>query len=78
MVMITGDIKEFNPASCIAHLPKPKGQQLTYVFAGGERLHIFGVVEQNLKGAWYRVTDSDGVLHIVDPAKVLYIVSKIV
>lgn len=58
------------------NLPKPKGQQLTYVFTSGQRLHVFGVKEQNLSGAWYRVTDHTETLHIIDPAKVDYIVSK--
>lgn len=66
-----------NPVkTAIDHLPKPAGKQLTYVFNTGERLHIFNVQEQNLSGAWYRITDGDGHLYVIDPAKVLYIVSK--
>ena len=60
------------------HLPKPQGKQLTYVFVTGERLHIFNVQDQNLSGAWYRITDGNGDLYVIDPDKVLYIISKMV
>lgn len=61
-----------------SQLDKPKGKQLTYVFTSGQRLHVFDVVNQNLSGAWHRVYDSAGVEYIIDPAKILYVVSKIV
>jgi hypothetical protein len=60
------------------HLPKPQGKQLTYVFTTDVRLHIFNVQDQDLSGAWHRITDGNGVLHVIDPAKVLFILSKLV
>ena len=62
----------------VSHLSKPAGKQLTYVFTSGQRLHIFDVQMQNLSGAWYRIQDGTGQEFIIDPAKVLYIVSKMV
>ncbi|QIG68301.1 hypothetical protein EVB84_025 [Rhizobium phage RHph_Y48] len=59
-------------------LPKPKGRRVSYVFTTGERLHIFGVTEQNLSGAWHRVTSADGKQYVVDPAKVNYIINEVV
>lgn len=57
-------------------LDKPRGLRNTYVFTSGERLHLFDVTENNLSGAWHRVSTADGKMHIIDPAKVLYIITE--
>jgi hypothetical protein len=59
-------------------LSKPKGKRTSYVFQGGERLHLFDVTDTNLSGAWHRITTSDNKLHVIDPAKVLYIINEVV
>lgn len=61
-----------------ADISKPTGRQHTYVFTNGDRLNLFGVTDVNLSGAWYRVTDHTGALYVIDPAKVLYSVNKMI
>lgn len=55
---------------------KPKGLQISYRFIDGQQLNLFGVTDVNVTGTWYRVTDHEGSLFIIDPAKVLWQVQK--
>jgi hypothetical protein len=57
-------------------LAKATGLQCKYVFENGTHLNLFGVKEINLDGEWYRVTDHEDRLHVINKSKVLYITQK--
>ncbi len=52
------------------------GKKMRIVFAKGRDLNIFNVQTMNVDGQWWRITDGDGVLHVVDPKKVNYTETK--
>lgn len=53
-----------------------QGKKMRIVFKKGRDLNIFGLKHMNVDGQWWRITDSEGRLYIVDPAKVNYTETK--
>lgn len=52
------------------------GKKMRIVFKKGRDLNIFNVQTMNVDGQWWRITDGDGHLYVVDPAKVNYTETK--
>lgn len=55
---------------------KTKGKKIRVVFQQGRDLNIFDVQDFNIDGQWYRITDGQGRLYVIDPAKVNYTEQK--
>lgn len=52
------------------------GKKMRIVFAKGRDLNIFNVQTMNVDGQWWRITDGDGHLYVIDPKKVNYTETK--
>ncbi len=52
------------------------GKKMRIVFGKGRDLNIFNVQTMNVDGQWWRITDGDGHLYVVDPKKVNYTETK--
>lgn len=65
VVMIAGTIND-----------RTVGKKLRVVFTKGRDLNIFNVADFNVDGQWWRVTDGEGRLYVIDPAKVNYTEQK--
>lgn len=53
-----------------------RGKKMRIVFKKGRDLNIFNVQSLNFDGSWWRITDGEGRLFVVDPAKVNYTETK--
>jgi hypothetical protein len=51
---------------------KTRGMKIRVVFTEGRDLNIFDVQDFNIDGQWWRITDGQGRLYVIDPAKVNY------
>ena len=52
------------------------GKKMRIVFGKGRDLNIFNVQTMNVDGQWWRITDGDGHLYVIDPKKVNYTETK--
>ncbi|QXP44075.1 hypothetical protein [Stappia phage SI01] len=56
--------------------PLAHGKKIRIVFKAGRDLNIFGVKNVNVDGQWWRITDEEDRLYVVNPAQVNYTEQK--
>lgn len=64
--------RKLSVAEAVQELHVKERTKLRIVFKQGRDLNIFGVVNTNLDGSWWRFTDDQGRLYIVNPDNVNY------
>lgn len=51
---------------------KTLGKKVRIVFKQGRDLNIFNVTDFNVDGSWWRITDGQGRLYVINPDNVNY------